>query len=181
MTSPLIVETGAVVPGANGYITVENANAYHAARRNTAWTGTVATKEGAIIRATDYMVQVYRQRWKGSRMDQTQALDWPRGYVDLEPFIKGALYPYGTFPYMVPNNIVPDLVQNACAELALRSLTGALWEDATPQVQSETVGPVSVTYAPYAQARARTFPAVDAMLAEFLKSLGGAMAKIERS
>ncbi len=43
----------------NSYISVEDADAYHTDRANTDWTGTTATKQAALIRATDYIDTVY--------------------------------------------------------------------------------------------------------------------------
>lgn len=171
----LVVEDGTVVAGAESYISVADASTYHAGRGNIAWAAiaTDALREQALRRATDFMIQRYRQVWKGSRMDQSQVLDWPRGYVYLQPFIKGALYPYGTFPYMVPNNIVPDLVKRACAELALRTaVSGDLLADLSQGVVSESVGPIKTEYDRYSP-QSKRYPAIDTMLAEFLTTRPG--------
>jgi len=177
----LVVEDGSVVPGANAYLSLADADAYHALRGNAAWDALDDdTKEAALIKATDYMIQMYRPRWKGSRMDQNQVLDWPRGYVYLQPFIKGALFPFGTFPFMVPNDVVPDLVKNACAELALRVSAFDLLPDLTQGVERETIGPITVQYDKYSPQR-RRYSAVDAMLAEFLSPGGDVSTRLVRT
>jgi hypothetical protein len=176
----LIVEDGSVVPGAESYISVADADTYHANRGNAAWADfDDDAKEGYLRNATDAMIQMYRLRWKGSRMEQAQVLDFPRGYLYLQPFIKGALYPYGTFPYMLPNNVVPDLVKNACAELALRAASGPLLSDLSQVVEREQIGPISVNYSKYSPQQKR-YASIDAMLAEFLLPGGSASTALVR-
>src|SRR5690606_26077568 len=63
-------------------------------------------------------------RWRGKRLKAEQALSWPR---DVEG--------------------VPEAVRRANAELAVRASAGPLMADQGAAVQSETVGPISVTYA----------------------------------
>jgi len=169
----LIVEDGTVVANAESYASVSDADAYCANRGITAWAGySTAQKEQRLRRATDYMIEMYRQRWKGVRYNASQLLDWPRAYVFLSPALTGPPYPADSVPYSVPNNIVPELVKRACIELALRvkltEVSGGLLPDQTgPQVLSETVGPISTTYAPYAKQEPQ-YSSIDAMLAEFL-------------
>jgi len=75
----LIVEDGSIVPGAESYCSVAAADAYHSGRANATWAGLdQATKEANLRKATEYMVSIYRQRWKGLRASINQALDWPR-------------------------------------------------------------------------------------------------------
>lgn len=161
----LTVETGAVVANAESYVTTAAADTYHAARGNETWTDLDTTeKEQALRKATDYMMQKYRARWKGHRKDATQTLDWPRSYVYLEPFVQGAVGPY---PYLVADTIVPTEVKNACAELALRSVSVTLSPDLTRGKQSVTVGPITTVY-DKADPQYTRFQAVDAMLRPYL-------------
>lgn len=140
----LIVENGTVVASAESYITVTDADTYLAARGLTTWAALVtAAKEQALRKATDYMVQIYRARWKGYRKDADQTLDWPRVWVYLEPYSQGAI---GTYPFLVDDDIVPTEVKNVCAELALRSSVADLAPDLTRGKQSVTIGPISTVY-----------------------------------
>lgn len=142
--STLVPETGAVVAGADSYLTLADALAYHNARGNTAWAALAeSAKEAALRKATDYMIQQFRARWKGYRKDGTQTLDWPRSSVYLEPFVHGIV---GTYPFLVADNIVPKEVKEACAELALRAATADLAPDLARSKLSVTVGPISTTY-----------------------------------
>lgn len=165
----LITEDGSVVANAESYVSVANADTYHANRGNDTWGGlTVAEKEEALRRATDYMLQQYRADWKGFRKDGTQKLDWPRSFVYLEPFVHGIV---GTYPYLVPDTIVPDEVKNACAELAWRAAAGDLSPDLTRGKLRTQVGPLSVQYDP-ASPENKRYRSVDAYLQPYLDSTG---------
>jgi hypothetical protein len=157
----LIVEDGSIVTGAESYATVAEATAYHAARSNTAWAAlaTDALREAALRRATDYMRQAYRSRWQGYKVNEDQALDWPRYDVEVEG-------------YAVDSDIVPTEVKNACAELALRASAADLNPDLTQGVLSEQVGSIQVTY-DKASPQFTRYRAIDALLSPYLKAGGG--------
>lgn len=139
----LIVEDGTGLPNAESYISVSSADDYHAKRGNAAWAALdAAAKEAFLRRGTEYIDAVYT--FKGHRLKDGQALAWPR---DVEG--------------------VPMAVQRATAELALRAINGDLMPDSGPQVKSETVGPISVTYMDGAS-KFTAFTAVNAMLASLL-------------
>ena len=168
----LIVETGAIVAGAESYISVTDASAYHLARGNNTWaTISTAQMEEALRRGTDYMLQVYRHRWKGVRMSALQTLDWPRAYVYLEPVITGANL---EFPNLVADDIVPAEVARACAELALKAAAGELYSDQSQGVVREKIGPIEVEYDRNSP-RAVRYSAIDALLRPFLASSEGSI------
>jgi len=162
----LTVEDGSVIPGAESYVSVADTEAYHLARGNSTW-GLLSDgqAEEALRRATDYMIQMYRSRWKGYRKSGVQALDWPRSWVYLEPFTHGIV---GTYPYLVADTIVPVEVKNACAELALKAAAGELAPDLERGVQSETIGPISTTY-DKSDVQYTRYRAIDAMLRPYLE------------
>ncbi len=167
----LIVEDGSGVAGAESYITLAAASTYHANRGDTSFSGlaTDALREAALRKATDYMLQMYRERWKGLRVSASQALDWPRQGVEYDD----ALMAY------VAQTVVPNEVQWACAELALSSIAGALAPDLARGVLSESIGPISVTYDPASPQYTR-YRRVDALLSPFLRT-SGAMTKVVRT
>ena len=138
----LVVETGEGLPDAEVYISVADADKYHADRGNAAW-GELAepAKEAALRRGADYLGAAYASRWCGHRLTDGQALDWPRTGHDG----------------------VPVAIARMNAELAMRSLTGPLMADEGAAVQSETVGPISVTYAKGNTGAVR-YTAIDAAL-----------------
>ena len=157
----LIVEDGSIVTGAESYISVSDASNYHTVRGNTAWAAltTDALREAALRRATDYMEQVYRSRWQGYKVNEDQALDWPRYDVEVEG-------------YAVDSDIVPTEIKNACAELALRASAADLNPDLTQGVLSEQVGSIQVTY-DKASPQFTRYRAIDAILSPYLKAGGG--------
>jgi hypothetical protein len=133
--------------------------------------------EEALRRATDYLTQIYRLRWKGSRVTVDQALDWPRAYVersDLKP--QGSFsndFLYGIYTY--PDNVIPNEVKNACIELALKAAAGELSPDIAPtgNVIAESVsGAVAVQYSDKSTPRFVVYRAIDNILAPLLKGAG---------
>lgn len=173
----LVVEDGTAKADADSYISAAAADTYHDKRGNTAWAAlTEAAKETHLRAATDYLLQIYRKRWGGYRYTATQSLDWPRSFVYLEPFVHGAV---GTYPYLVANDVVPTEVANACAELALRAIDGALFADLAQGVVREKIGPLETEYDRNSPQAAR-YVAVEAMLAPYL-TRGGDSVRVVRS
>lgn len=162
----LVTETGTGSPTAESYITVAAADARHAAFGNAAWSGADAVKEAALRRATAYMEQAYRTRWVGARATSTQALSWPRFNAIVD----------GCF---IPSASVPVEVANACADLALKSLSTELAADTERAIIREKVGPLETEYAASSPQGTR-YRAVDMALAPFLKG-SSAMATLVRT
>lgn len=162
----LIVEDGSVVPGSESYLAVVDATAYHLNRGNAVWAAlaTDTIREQCLRKATDYMVQMYRSRWKGFRKDGTQLLDWPRSFVYLEPFVHGIV---GTYPFLVSSTIVPLEVKNVCAELAVRVSVADLAPDLDRQAISKSVGPIRIDYDRSSQYY-KQYRSLDALLAPYL-------------
>lgn len=138
----LIVEDATGLSTAESYLSVANADTYHASYTgSTAWSGaSTGTKERALRRATQYLDSVYGGRWLGERYTETQALDWPRSDVEID----GVL---------LDESPLPVALRNATAELALREITetgGLLPDDTTGVIQAESttvdVISTSVTY-----------------------------------
>lgn len=156
----LIVEDGSALATAESYISEVEADLYFENRgKSDAW-DSIEDKEAALRLATDNMEQVYYNRWKGYRKTSTQRLSWPRFSVPIEDNMDWLSY--------VPDNIVPERVKFACAELAFATPSGDL-APAQERAQSDvTVGPISVTY-DSASAQATSYPAVDMLLAPYLK------------
>lgn len=135
----LIIEDGSGRADANCYADTDYADGYHALRGRAEWAAAAAgERAAALIKATDCLDANYS--FRGHRETRTQALAWPRCCAEDESgrVISG----------------VPDAVRRACAELALRALTEDLMPDEARggQVVSESLGPISTTYAPDAPA-----------------------------
>jgi hypothetical protein len=167
----LIVEDGTAKPDAESYISAADATTYHANRGNTAWPTDPTAQEQLLRKASDYMQEVYRVKWAGVRSTATQALDWPRINV---PMPDGPGYAAG-WPTFYPINTVPTEVSRACAELALKAVSGDLAPEEGQAIKQETVGPITTIYQDYSVAT-RTYRAIDRLLQPFLTASGGARA-----
>lgn len=78
----ITVETGAIVAGANSYVSLADARAY-ALARGTALPVSDADAETVLIKAMDYL-ESFDGRFKGNRVDRDQPLSWPRTGVEIE-------------------------------------------------------------------------------------------------
>ena len=132
------------------YGSVADADAYHLARANAAWSaGTEEAKQAALIRASVYVDGMIGQPANGvgcvyvfpgqKAGGYSQPLQWPR---------KGAMDRFGE---TIPEDVVPVGIEYATYEGALRELTqpGSLNPDFVPSqvVQREKVGPLETEYA----------------------------------
>lgn len=153
----LITETGTGASDAESYISVADADAYHANRANSAWSSaTTASKEAALRKAASYIDGNYR--FCGCPSNATQALQWPRIGVRLND------YPLAT-------NVIPRQLQYACAELALVALSESLTSAVDSQsVASKTVGPISISYAAPRNGGRKRYPAADDWLSGLMQS-----------
>lgn len=138
-----VVEDGSGVTGANSYASIDQADAYHLARGNTAWAEALSSpddaRESALVRATAWIDGVYGSRFSGKRTNgRSQSLQWPRTCAtDAECEI-------------ISSDEIPVEIINATCEAALRELAdaGSLSPDyiQSQRVVSEQVGSLSVTY-----------------------------------
>lgn len=179
----LIVENGTGLPDAESYISVADADDYFAKRGYTLWaTMTEPEKEASLRRATDYMGQVYRLRWSGTRVNGEQALDWPRAFVVRDDFeyagLNGSTIIGGRFYF--PSDEVPKEVKDACAQLAWRASSGELAPDLTQKVLREKVDVIEVQYDANSPQYTK-FRAIDNILAPFLKTVGSTMRQVYRT
>lgn len=132
-----VVENGTGLSTANAYLSATDADTYFTDHGAPAgWTGSTPAKEQAIRMATQYLDAEYGGRWRGVRLKQDQALDWPRfGGEDDDGFA-------------IASDSLPQALKDACAEAALDSLAGAdllpdIDEPGVIQSESVQVGPVS--------------------------------------
>jgi hypothetical protein len=170
----LITETGAGLVNAESMASVADADAHHAARGNSLWaTITTEEKEQALRRATDYMAEMYRTKWKGRRASLTQALDWPRYEVRLDDV------GYGRYAAYVPVNTVPKEVIQATCEMAYKAAGGELAPDLQRQVIAKTIGPIKTEWASGSPQYVR-YRAIDLLLKPLLES-GGIGAQLVRA
>ena len=167
----LIVEVGQGLTDAESYASVADADTYFSNRGMTNWaTLSAEEKEQALRRATDYMGQAYRGRWKGYRTSVTQALDFPRQSVVMCDMATN---------YTIPFDVIPNEVKTACIEYAWRAASGELAGDLTQGILSESVGSLSVRYDNHSPQHVR-YRAIDMLLKPFLTG-SGSMVKLGRS
>nr|BDD43781.1 hypothetical protein 1 [Spirochaetaceae bacterium] len=157
----MVVEDGTGLINSNSYLSLTDADAYHADVGNTAWSeATEADREAALITATRWLESRYRTRWIGTRATRDQALSWPRW---------NAVDPDG---YEVAG--VPRDVAHATAEAALLVIAG---EDLNaPQerggrVKREKTGPIETEFADGAPA-GTNYPAVSGLLRGLIRGPG---------
>lgn len=158
------------------YGTVAAADAYHAARANSAWAGTEQAKQAALIRASAYIDGKYQQqnscgRWESmfsgvKTGGRTQELQWPRtGATDNE----GAA---------ILSTEVPAEIERATYEAALREIVapGSLSPDyvASEAIKRQKVDVLEIEYqAPSDSGAVPTRPVitvVDELVAPLLRS-----------
>lgn len=160
----LVVETGAGLTNANGYISVAAFKAHHDTRGVSYSTYSDTQIGQAIVRATDYIDRRFRRAFIGIRLTTTQSLEWPR---------LSAFYQDGRGALGVP----PEIAQ-ATAEYAIRSLSAPLAPDPTYDASNakivrkrEEVGPVreEIEYGNNGVVdNFRKYPAVDSLLSELI-------------
>ncbi|MDA3971344.1 MAG: hypothetical protein PF442_08330, partial [Desulfobulbaceae bacterium] len=148
----LTIEDGTQVDGALSYISATDADTFHTARGNAAWTGTDAVKEAALIKACVYLDGHYRARWKGQKVAPiSQPMEWPR--VGVKVIDGGQIY------YDVPASFydseysgyigittIPQRVKDAACELALRALSGELAADGDASIGRKKIDVIDTEY-----------------------------------
>ena len=99
----LIKEDGSIVPGANSYADIADADAFQADRGRQAWLdATDEVKDAALVRATDYIDGRWELKFSGKPLGDVQDLPWPRECVR---------YPATGNPF--PNDEVPEDIVSA--------------------------------------------------------------------
>lgn len=152
----LIVEDGTGLANANSYCASAAADSYHSDRGNATWAAlTSGQKSEALIKATDYIEQVYFGRWQGDKKTTTQALAFPRSGVFVEN-------------QYLDNDAVPTALANACAVLAVKASADDLISDLTQTVVREKVDVIEVEYDKNSP-QFKRYREVDLMLAPLCK------------
>lgn len=153
----MIVEDGTGLSTANAYCSEATLDTYCDDRGITLASGDA---EAALVRATAYIDQTYRNRFQGYRVRyRAQALEWPRALV------------YDASGFLVPSDAVPVEIVQATCEAAIRELTeaGSLAPDLDREVRELQAGSVRLVYGANAKAQT-TFQIIDGILAGLLGS-----------
>ena len=128
----MIVEDGTGKTDANSYVTVDFANDYFSVRGVSDWNIDTEKKEQLLIKATDFIDNIYQ--WLGKKEFESQALRFPR--VDLRDYegaeIKG----------------IPLCLKQAVCDAALINMSSELFQtqEANGDVVSEKIGELAFTY-----------------------------------
>jgi hypothetical protein len=151
----IIVEDGTGLVAAESYVSVADLKVY-ADGRGLVYAGSAdSVLEQKLREATGYIDSEFR--FKAARLLAAQALEFPRdGLVDWSGHdVTG----------------VPKRVKDACCELAIKAIAGPLFSDADRggMVKSESVGPISVTYADGAPAE-KLYTAAARTLQQYVRS-----------
>ena len=141
MAVSLIVETGAIVSGANTYISLDYADTYHANLGRADWADADEdTRKAALTNGTRNLDAKYAGKWIGRQTDNNssveQVLAWPREESDGEPIETQSGRKIGI-------NSIPLAVQNACAEAAYLQLEGDIVQSSVSDeryIRKEVVG-----------------------------------------
>ncbi len=164
----LIVETGAIVPSANTYLSLVDAQALVAALGYT-----VTLTEAHILKA---MAQLNTLSYCGYLVNSTygaQPLPFPRSGVLLRSGVE------------LPSTVIPDELKNALAILAAEIANGKDPTAARSQnaVQSEKVDVISITYAPGSKRgfSVLDFPLVESNLEFLVCGSSGISGRIDRA
>lgn len=141
---------------ADTYGTIAEADAYFTARQSAAWGASDTVKEYALRKAATFLDNVYRGRWKGQKVDSTQARAWPRGWVtDADGF-------------GVPSDSIPAQIKYAQFEAAKLIAAGTEMETTIERAtKREKVGSLEVEYMDGATLQAR-YPQVTNWLSELV-------------
>jgi len=168
----LIVEDGTKPVGANSYVSLEAADAYHAAYGNLDWPGDESSeqKNQSLILATQSVDLLYGPRYLSFVYPDThQSLLFPRAWFTDNNGI------------IVPENTIPVCLINAVCEVALMNLQGI---DIIPvessanyiKAESVKVGGVAIEqeyWLPKTQESYEGFRKVDLLLYPILKTKSG--------
>lgn len=130
----LVIETGAIVTGANSYVTLTEARAY-ATLRGVTLPASDPAAEILAIKAMDYL-EGQRNYYQGTKVDKDQPLQWPRTDVVVEGFD-------------VEEDEIPTILKNAQCQLIMDVFSGLdLQPNGTGrEVVREKVGEIETEYA----------------------------------
>ena len=152
----LVQDADGLITDAESYISVAELDAYWTKRGNTTFVAlSEAEKEILLIKATDYVEQVYFGKWLGDRYSDTQNTEYPR-----------------TIDYL--NVGIPTRLKNACAELALKANSGELLIDIAQRVVKKKVAVIETTYSEYSD-QLTQYTNVYNLLSPYLESTGNSV------
>lgn len=154
----LIVEDGTLVANADSFVTVAEFKTFAASRGVTASAEADDDQvEVALRKAAQYMQQKFRLMWRGSMVEATQSLSWPRRGVPVpdffDPFYTNVNVPRSfQDTYYIGEDTVPPEVKECQNLLALETMdssglsTGTLQASYGRMTKREKAGSLEVEY-----------------------------------
>ena len=128
----LIVEDGSIVENANSYVSVDDARTF-ASLRGVTLPASDAEVEVLLIKATDF-IEAQRLRFQGSKVNQDQALQWPRTGVYVDGF-------------EVASDSIPYELRNAQILLAIEAQEANLQPNASQGIERVSIeGAIEVAF-----------------------------------
>lgn len=130
----MIVEDGTSLTDANSYVDLDFADSYFSSRGVSEWNALeTEVKEQALIRATDYIDNIFQ--WCGKKATPNQSLRFPR--VNLKDYEGNAI-----------EGIPTCLKQAVCDATILTAEGETLFQsaDANGSIVSESIGQLSFSY-----------------------------------
>lgn len=129
----LIVEDGSLIVNADTYVSLAVARAY-ATKRNLTPVAADTVLEGYLIQAMDW-IESHRNQFKGSIVDSTQALQFPRKNMLIDGFLFSST--------AIPQELL-DLQSQLVVEI--QSGVDLFVTVIEPFITEETVGPIRTKF-----------------------------------
>ncbi len=154
-------------PGAaaNSYASLAYAESYHIDRlHNSDWKSSTSNlKRASLVWATRTLENLY---WKGTKGDSDNSLHWPASGV------------YDKYGAPIDSEAVPDIIKNACCELAYHMTDRDVTTDKSePEFKKLSIGPIDMEFKGNGNELSKVDPippAVKAMIKGFLRgNVGG--------
>ena len=146
----MVVEDGTGLSNADSFVSVAYADTYFSTRNVTSW-ASLTNKEALLIKATDYIEAVYSEAWKGTTLNDTQSLSFPRIIDDA--------------------TVYPDRLLKAVCELAYKANSGDLLVDVEQRTIEEKIDVITVKYAEYSDQKTQ-YSMVYGLISPYLMSSG---------
>jgi len=154
----LIVEDGSLVANADTYVSLAVARAY-ATKRNLTPVAVDTVLEGYLIQAMDW-IESHRDKFKGTLVDSTQALQFPRKNVVIDGFF-------------FSSTAIPQELLDLQSQLVVEIQNGVdLFLTVTePFITEEMVGPIRTKFSEKSGGvNVNSLPNVDIFLNVLVKS-----------
>lgn len=161
----LIVEDGSIVANANTYAS-DSAYTAYASQRGITIGADATAREAELINAMDY-IESHRDKFKGYKVSQNQSLQWPRQGVYIDQ-------------YLFASDAIPQELINAQIEAAIAVSSGTSIKKTGDyqNVQSESIGDLSVSYFSGGSFQGLQLDGVNFYLKSLLKAVCGRLVRV---